>query len=71
MATGGYSRIYHTHSTNAVGTSGDGIAVALRGGARVSDLEFVQFHPTAMKNSAILISESARGAGGYLLNSID
>lgn len=69
MATGGYSRIYHTHSTNAVGSSGDGIAVALRGGARVSDLEFVQFHPTAMKNSAILISESARGAGGYLLNS--
>ena len=69
MATGGYSRIYHTHSTNAVGSSGDGIAVALRAGARVSDLEFVQFHPTAMKNSAILISESARGAGGYLLNS--
>ena len=69
MATGGYSRIYHTHSTNAVGTSGDGIATALRAGARVSDMEFVQFHPTAMKNSAILISESARGAGGYLLNS--
>ncbi|MCW8953770.1 MAG: FAD-dependent oxidoreductase [Sulfurimonas sp.] len=69
MATGGYSRIYHTHSTNAVGSSGDGIAAALRVGARVSDMEFVQFHPTAMKNSAILISESARGAGGYLLNS--
>ncbi len=69
IATGGYSRIYHTHSTNAVGSSGDGIAAALRAGARVSDMEFVQFHPTAMKNSAILISESARGAGGYLLNS--
>jgi succinate dehydrogenase / fumarate reductase flavoprotein subunit len=69
IATGGYSRIYHTHSTNAVGSSGDGAAAALRAGARVSDMEFVQFHPTAMKNSSILISESARGAGGYLLNS--
>lgn len=69
MATGGYSRIYHIHSTNSVSSSGDGIAVALRAGARVSDMEFVQFHPTAMKNSAILISESARGAGGHLLNS--
>lgn len=69
MATGGYSRIYYVNSTNAVGSSGDGIAVALRAGARVSDMEFVQFHPTAMKNSSILISESARGAGGYLLNS--
>lgn len=69
LATGGYSRIYNTHSTNSVSTTGDGIATAFRAGARVSDMEFVQFHPTAMKNSAILISESARGAGGYLLNS--
>ena len=69
IATGGYARIYDKHSTNAVGTSGDGIAAAIRAGARVSDMEFVQFHPTALKNSSILISESARGAGGYLLNS--
>jgi len=69
LATGGYSRIYHTHSTNSVSTTGDGIAVAHRAGARVSDMEFIQFHPTALKNSAILISESARGAGGHLLNS--
>jgi succinate dehydrogenase / fumarate reductase flavoprotein subunit len=69
LATGGYSRIYHTHSTNSVSTTGDGIATAFRAGARVSDMEFIQFHPTAMKTSAILISESARGAGGYLLNS--
>lgn len=69
LATGGYSRIYNTHSTNSVSTTGDGIAVALRAGAKISDMEFIQFHPTAMKNSAILISESARGAGGYLLNS--
>ena len=69
VATGGYARVYDKHSTNAVGTTGDGIAAALRAGARLSDMEFVQFHPTALKNSSILISESARGAGGYLLNS--
>ena len=68
VATGGYSRIYHRHSTNAVGSSGDGITAAVRAGARLSDMEFIQFHPTALKNSSILISESARGAGGYLLN---
>ncbi|NOR58635.1 MAG: FAD-dependent oxidoreductase [Sulfurimonas sp.] len=69
IATGGYSRIYDKHSTNSSSTTGDGIACAIRGGARVSDMEFVQFHPTALKNSSVLISESARGAGGYLLNS--
>ncbi|MFA6192640.1 MAG: FAD-binding protein [Sulfurimonas sp.] len=69
IATGGYSRVYDKHSTNAVGTTGDGIAAAIRAGARLSDMEFIQFHPTALKNSSILISESARGAGGHLLNS--
>jgi succinate dehydrogenase / fumarate reductase flavoprotein subunit len=69
LATGGYSRIYHTHSTNSTSTTGDGLCVASRAGAKLSDMEFIQFHPTALKNSAILISESARGAGGYLLNS--
>ena len=69
VATGGYSRIFGKHSTNAVGTTGDGIAAAIRAGARLSDMEFIQFHPTALKNFSILISESARGAGGYLLNS--
>ncbi len=68
LATGGYSRIYHHHSTNATGSTGDGIAAAIRAGARLSDMEFVQFHPTALKKSSVLISESARGAGGYLLN---
>ncbi|MEA3521584.1 MAG: FAD-dependent oxidoreductase [Campylobacterota bacterium] len=68
LATGGYSRIYGKHSTNATGSTGDGIAAAIRAGAKLSDMEFVQFHPTALKNSSILISESARGAGGYLLN---
>ena len=69
IATGGYSRIYDNYSTNSLSTTGDGTAAALRAGVRASDLEFIQFHPTALKNSSILISESARGAGGYLLNS--
>lgn len=69
LATGGYSRVYNSYSTNSLSSTGDGIAAALRAGARVSDMEFVQFHPTALKASSILISESARGAGGYLLNS--
>jgi len=69
IATGGYSRVFHNYSTNSVASSGDGIAAALRAGARASDLEFIQFHPTALRESSVLISESARGAGGYLLNS--
>jgi succinate dehydrogenase/fumarate reductase flavoprotein subunit len=69
LATGGYSRIYDKNSTNSTASTGDGIAAALRAGAKLKDMEFVQFHPTALKNSSILISESARGEGGYLLNS--
>jgi len=69
LATGGYSRIYDKYSTNSTASTGDGIAVAKRAGAELIDMEFVQFHPTGLKNSSILISESARGAGGYLLNS--
>jgi len=68
LATGGYSRVYHKYSTNASSSTGDGVAAALRAGARISDMEYVQFHPTGLKNSSILISESARGAGGHLLN---
>ncbi len=69
IATGGYSRVYDKHSTNSTASTGDGIAAAIRAGARVSDMEFIQFHPTALRSSSILISESARGAGGHLLNS--
>jgi len=68
LATGGYSRLYGRYSTNAFGSTGDGHAAALRAGARLSDMEFVQFHPTGLASSSILISESARGAGGHLLN---
>ena len=69
IATGGYGGIYHGYTTNAYGSTGDGIAAVLRAGGAVSDMEFVQFHPTALKSSSILISESARGEGGYLVNS--
>ncbi|NPA65962.1 MAG: FAD-binding protein [Epsilonproteobacteria bacterium] len=69
LAGGGYSKIYNQYSTNSKAASGDVIAVAMRAGVHIRNMEFVQFHPTALKNSAILISESARGAGGKLLNS--
>ena len=69
IATGGYGSIYHRYTTNAFGSTGDGVASVLRAGGYLSDMEFVQFHPTALKSSSILISESARGEGGYLLNS--
>jgi succinate dehydrogenase / fumarate reductase flavoprotein subunit len=68
LATGGYTVLYGKHSTNSVQATGDGLAAAVRAGAKLADMEFIQFHPTALKGSSILISESARGAGGYLLN---
>jgi len=68
MATGGYGALYHGYTTNAYGSTGDGVSAVLRAGGAVSDMEFIQFHPTALKHSSILISESARGEGGYLVN---
>ena len=68
LATGGFGDLYHGHSTNAYGASGDGVAAALRAGAALSDMEYVQFHPTAMAGSALLISEGARGAGAILID---
>ncbi len=68
MATGGYGGLYHGYTTNAYGSTGDGIAAVVRAGGAISDMEFIQFHPTALKDSSILISESARGEGGYLVN---
>ena len=68
LATGGYGALYGKHSTNSVQATGDGLAAAVRAGAKLADMEFIQFHPTALKGSSILISESARGAGGYLVD---
>lgn len=67
LATGGYGRVY-ARSTNAVINTGDGAALALRAGVRLEDMEFVQFHPTTLYGSNILITEGARGEGGYLFN---
>ncbi len=69
IATGGYGALYKNFTTNSEGATGDGVASVLRAGGSLSDMEFVQFHPTALKGSGTLISESARGEGGYLVNS--
>ncbi|MDW8237034.1 MAG: FAD-binding protein [Aquificaceae bacterium] len=68
IATGGFARIYWQRSTNAIGNTGDGVAVALRNGIPVKDLEFIQFHPTGLARTGILLSEACRGEGGYLIN---
>ncbi|HIQ48664.1 MAG TPA: succinate dehydrogenase flavoprotein subunit [Aquifex aeolicus] len=68
LATGGFARIYWFRSTNAIGNTGDGQAVALRAGVPLKDMEFIQFHPTGLAKTGILLSEACRGEGGYLLN---
>jgi succinate dehydrogenase / fumarate reductase flavoprotein subunit len=67
FATGGYGRMYR-NSTNALINTGSGIGMALLAGIPAKDLEFVQFHPTTLYGTNILITEGARGEGGYLLN---
>ncbi len=67
MATGGFGRIFNK-STNAIINTGDGQALALRAGVELKDMEFVQFHPTTLYGTNILITEGARGEGGILLN---
>jgi len=67
IATGGYGRVY-SKSTNALINTGDGAAMALQAGAPLMDMEFVQFHPTTLMGTNILISEAARGEGGLLHN---
>ena len=67
IATGGLGRVYEP-STNALICTGDGISQAWRAGAPLMDMEMVQYHPTTLKGSGILITEGARGEGAYLLN---
>lgn len=68
IATGGAGQIFKTTS-NALINTGDGTAMALRAGIPISDMEFYQFHPTGIADLGMLITEGARGEGGYLLNS--
>jgi succinate dehydrogenase / fumarate reductase flavoprotein subunit len=67
LATGGYGRVYN-NSTNALINTGDGMALAYRHNIPLKDMEFVQFHPTTLYGSNILISEACRGEGGILFN---
>ena len=68
IASGGYAGIYYNHSTNSYSNTADGINIAYKAGCELSNMEFVQFHPTTLENSNILISESARGEGGHLVD---
>jgi succinate dehydrogenase / fumarate reductase flavoprotein subunit len=68
LATGGAGRLY-TGTTNAYACTGDGMAMALRVGVPLKDMEMMQFHPTTLSPTGVLITEGCRGEGAYLLNS--
>ncbi len=67
LCTGGCGRVFR-FTTNAAISTGDGMALAYRAGAPLKDMEFVQYHPTGLPFTGILITEAARSEGGYLLN---
>jgi succinate dehydrogenase / fumarate reductase flavoprotein subunit len=67
FATGGYGRVYQ-HSTNALINTGGGIGMAYKAGVPIKDMEFVQFHPTTLIGTNILMSEACRGEGATLVN---
>jgi succinate dehydrogenase / fumarate reductase, flavoprotein subunit len=68
LATGGAGRLY-VGTTNAYSCTGDGMALALRVGVPLKDMEMMQFHPTTLSPTGVLITEGTRGEGAYLLNS--
>ena len=68
VATGGYTRIFYNRTSTPYIATGDGVAAALRAGLGFEDPEMLQFHPTGVANGGTLITEAARGDGGYLLN---
>ncbi|MGG7091782.1 8-methylmenaquinol:fumarate reductase flavoprotein subunit [Campylobacter sp. 1BO] len=68
IATGGYTRIFYNRTSTPFIATGDGIAAALRAGLGFEDPEMLQFHPTGVQNGGTLITEAARGEGGYLIN---
>jgi fumarate reductase flavoprotein subunit len=67
LATGGAGRIY-SFTTNGAIKTGDGMALAYRAGVPLKDMEFVQYHPTGLPGTGILMTEASRGEGGYLVN---
>ncbi len=67
LATGGSGQVFE-HTTNAVACTGDGTSMAYRAGVPMEDMEFVQFHPTTLPSTGILITEGCRGEGGELYN---
>jgi succinate dehydrogenase / fumarate reductase flavoprotein subunit len=70
VATGGAGRIFWHRTTNPLGCTGDGMAACFNAGVPLKDPEFIQFHPTALASTGVLLSETARNEGGYLLNSL-
>nr|WP_317403805.1 8-methylmenaquinol:fumarate reductase flavoprotein subunit [uncultured Helicobacter sp.] len=68
IATGGYTRIFYNRTSTPYIATGDGVAAALRAGVGFEDPEMIQFHPTGVANGGTLITEAARGEGGYLIN---
>lgn len=68
IATGGYTRIFYNRTSTPFIATGDGVAAALRAGLGFEVPEMIQFHPTGVANGGTLITEAARGEGGYLLN---